>query len=196
MKIIGGFFKLIIWIVVILISIAIIIAAVEVKREWDETYGIAQGAFFYTEEADGKSLGVYALRDRHTTYIEIPESVDGKKVVSVGEDSFRRCDNLKDVKFANSVRTIKNYAFEDCKTLKQVVLPESLETIGAGVFKGCEGLQSVVMFDSVSSIGRDAFEGCTSLTDIYYCGSEAQWNKIYFYSPIPDGVTVHYNYNP
>ena len=196
MKIIGGFFKLIIWVIVILLSTLIITGIVEVKNLWEESYGISQGGFIYLKEDGGKTLCAEQLRDKHTTYIEIPEEVDGKKVVSVGSYAFSNCTNLRDVKIANSVKIIKSHAFKDCVALEHIVLPESLETIGAEAFVGCEGLQSIVIFDSVSSIGREAFSGCISLEDIYYCGSEAQWNKIYFYSPIPDGVTVHYNYNP
>ena len=38
--------------------------------------------------------------------------------------------------------------------------------------------ESISIPNSVTSIGDSAFEYCTSLKDVYYSGSEAQWEKI------------------
>ena len=51
--------------------------------------------------------------------------------------------------------TIGNYAVANCPMLKAVYLPTSLTTI--------EG---------------NAFKGSTALTDVYYAGSQSQWNSI------------------
>ena len=39
-------------------------------------------------------------------------------------------------------------------------------------------IKSVVIPEGVTKIGAAAFVGCTSLTDVYYDGTEAQWNEI------------------
>ncbi|MCC8090656.1 MAG: dockerin type I domain-containing protein, partial [Oscillospiraceae bacterium] len=60
---------------------------------------------------------------------------------------------------------------------------------------GCSSLASVTIPDSVTSIGISAFSGCTSLTDVYYGGSEAEWNAITIDSrndPLLS-ATIHYN---
>lgn len=47
---------------------------------------------------------------------------------------------------------------------------------------------------SVTSIESDVFYRCTSLTDIYYSGTEEQWNSIKKNNlPISSQTTIHYN---
>ena len=46
-------------------------------------------------------------------------------------------------------------------------------------------------------IGDETFSNCDNLTDIYYNGTEAEWNQISMYtSTVPSSVTVHYNSDP
>ena len=75
-------------------------------------------------------------------------------------------------------------------------IPDGITTIADSVFMGCTKLERVDISDNVAVIGRDAFSGCTSLTDIYYDGSEAQWENISVKAGLPDGVTVHYGKKP
>ena len=58
----------------------------------------------------------------------------------------------------------------------------------------------VIIPDGVTSIGQGAFFGCTSLTDVYYSGSEEQWNAIaigLYNGPLSRNArpraTIHYN---
>ncbi len=53
-----------------------------------------------------------------------------------------------------------------------------MTSIGGAAFSGCSSLTSVTIPDSVSRIGDEAFYNCGSLTDIYYSGSEEDWNAI------------------
>ncbi|MBR6884277.1 MAG: leucine-rich repeat protein, partial [Prevotella sp.] len=45
-------------------------------------------------------------------------------------------------------------------------------------FYGCGKLESIEIPASVTSIGEEAFGGCSTLCDIWYHGTEAQWNAI------------------
>ena len=49
-----------------------------------------------------------------------------------------------------------------------------------------------------SGSGQTVFGGATALTDIYYTGTQAQWETITGLSGagIGAGVTVHYEYTP
>ena len=49
--------------------------------------------------------------------------------------------------------------------------------------------------NNVTSIGNYAFSECSSLADVYYGGSEAQWNQIAIdehNDPLFD-ATIHFN---
>ena len=94
----------------------------------------------------------------------------------------------------DSVTSIGEGAFQDCDFLTSVTIPDSVTSIGEYAFWYCESLTSVTIPDSVTSIGDYAFEYCNSLTDIYYTGSESEWNAIDKSSyAIPSNITVHYN---
>ena len=57
-------------------------------------------------------------------------------------------------------------------------------------------IKTVRVENGVTSVGSYAFLS-SSLTDLYYTGSEAQWNAISkSEDAIPDGVTIHFNDEP
>ena len=93
------------------------------------------------------------------------------------EDSFGSGDGLK-VTFGDSVERIPDYIFQDCPGLTSVTIGSSATTIGHYAFNRCTGLTSIKIPESMINIGYMAFSGCTSLADVYYGGSERQWNAI------------------
>ncbi len=50
--------------------------------------------------------------------------------------------------------------------------------IGSSAFYGCQRMTSATIPASVVEIGESAFAGCYSLRDVYYQGTEAQWEDI------------------
>ena len=68
-------------------------------------------------------------------------------------------------------------AFYFCK-IKHVVIPDSVIAISEEAFNGCLDLETITIPVSVTYIGANAFNGCSSVRDIYYLGSESQWNDI------------------
>lgn len=95
----------------------------------------------------------------------------------------------------DSVTYIAAEAFAGCDSLTSVVIPNGITSIGESAFWECGGPTSITIPASVTSIGDWAFDWCDNLTDIYYGGTQAQWNAI----TIGDGneslysATVHYN---
>ena len=123
------------------------------------------------------------------TSVTIPNSV-----TSFGDRVFGDCSNLTSVTIPNRITSISASAFTGCSNLTSVTIPNSVTSIGAGAFTSCTSLTSVTIPDSVTSIDRRAFLSCTKLTDIYFGGTETQWNAISIGTgAIPDTVTVHYN---
>ena len=84
----------------------------------------------------------------------------------------------KNTVIPDSVTNIGKYAFGGCSSLESIEIPDSVTSIGWGAFSGCSSLESIEIPSGVTSIGDYAFRGCTNLTDVYYSGSQAEWNQI------------------
>ena len=92
-------------------------------------------------------------------------------------NTYQGCTALTNIVF-NNVTTIGSSAFRDCTGLTSVTIPDSVTTIGDWAFANCTSLTSVTIPNSVIYITSDAFRDCTSLTDVYYTGTEDEWNAI------------------
>jgi hypothetical protein len=94
--------------------------------------------------------------------------------------AFNFCDSLISVAIGNSVTTIGDGAFAGCSGLTSVTFGENsqLTSIRWLAFCGCDGLKSIILPNSVTAIGVCAFEDCESLIDVYYYGTEEQWENI------------------
>ena len=84
------------------------------------------------------------------------------------------------------------------KTDESYRIPDSVTSIGCKAFFSCTNLSSITIPDSVTSIEDVAFSDCQSLTDVYYTGTEEQWNAIsieYEFNESLMNATIHYNYH-
>ena len=64
-------------------------------------------------------------------------------------------DIIKTVTINNGAVSIGDYAFNNILTMESIVIPESVKTVGTVAFSGASGL-----------------------TDVYYSGTETEWNEI------------------
>ena len=88
--------------------------------------------------------------------------------------------------------------FRNCGMLAGVEIPQGAESIGEGAFASCAGLTTLIIPDSVMTIGSSAFSACP-LKDIYFTGTEEQWNNIGKQGDTGSAVlnvALHYNYIP
>ena len=86
-------------------------------------------------------------------------------------------------------------AFFNCKSLDRINIPSSVTAIEEATFKQCVSLGSVSLPAGLTSIGAQAFGECSSLTDVYFAGTEEQWNTIEIGegNDVLDNVTIHFN---
>ena len=122
----------------------------------------------------------------------------GSKQVKMGDNMFAGCYYLMKVTLPKSIDRISEGMFQNCLTLAGVEIPQGAESIEPLAFASCTSFTTVVIPDSVTAIGTAAFSSCR-LSDIYFTGTEAQWNSI---SKSADNMVamskakMHYNYTP
>lgn len=97
----------------------------------------------------------------------------------------------------NGVTTLDSFAFEGCKLLTGVSIPDGVVRIGESAFAYCKALTSITIGNQVAEIGPSAFISCDNLKDVYYCGSESDWNKISIAEANDQltAATIHYDFS-
>ena len=91
--------------------------------------------------------------------------------------AFTGCTGLTTVTLPNSVEEL-NGTFSGCTSLTTITIPGSVTSIGYYAFNNCSGLTSVIIPSSVTYIDYSAFGSCSNLRDVYYSGTEEDWNAI------------------
>ncbi len=180
-----------------------------------------ENAYYTFDSATGKLVisgtgKIYA--DAFRENIEIKNIIIGDNITKVSAGAFDLCCNLESVCFGDSITEIEYFGFGACSSLTVVALSKDLTIIGDKAFQYCSNLERVILFDNVTSInyqaffdcfslesinipkkvahiGEGTFRNCYALTDIYYEGSEDEWNKIDIGEKNTGlyNATIHYN---
>ena len=99
--------------------------------------------------------------------VDIPATINGLPVTSIGSDAFSYCYGFTSVTMPNSITNMGSRAFYDCRYLTHLVLSSSLTTIKGSTFRYC-AMTSVIIPDSVTIIEDYAFDNCSSLTNVAF----------------------------
>ena len=132
--------------------------------------------------------------------LNFPSIIEYKTDVIWSQGTISR--DFTDVNIPNGVTSIGDYAFSEFSSLDRITIPDSVTSIGNGAFFDCLYLTRITIPSSVTSIGNSAFFGCSSLENIYYKGTEEQWNAITkddswntdMGSNVEGGTVITYNY--
>lgn len=141
----------------------------------------------YKGPTDYVKIGAQAFKDK--TQLNWVHINPGAK--EIGESAFAGCTNLSYVAIPDSVKEIGASAFENCPYLNTVDLSRRITEIKSKTFAidynlvpkeliqyGNYGLTSITIGCGVTKIASDAFYGCDNITNIYFNGTEADWNNI------------------
>ena len=77
----------------------------------------------------------------------------------------------------DTVRIIGECAFWDCMEITELVLPNNLKNIEFGAMTDMS-ISEITIPQSVEAIVGFAFQSCDDLADVYFTGSEEQWQQI------------------
>ena len=147
----------------------------------------------------------------------LEEVVVPGSVATIEADAFSGCKGLKRIDLSNGIRVIESSAFRSCTGLTSVELPNGIEVLGGDAFNGCKGLKSVVIQNgvtringwtfsgcsslesvsipsSVKFIGCSAFVSCGALRDVYFGGTDMQWDSMEIEgdNEALDSATIHF----
>jgi hypothetical protein len=133
----------------------------------------------------------------------IPSSIGGMPVTSIGNNAFYQCTGLTSVTIPNTVTSIgtnaffntgltsitvgsgvtniESGAFADCTALTNITLPDSVISIGEGAFQACNNVTNVTLGTNITSIGNNAFWGCPNLSNITIPSSVTSIGDYAFY---------------
>lgn len=129
------------------------------------------------------SIGSYAFSNTNNlNTVEI-----GKGLTTIPDHCF--CSSLlPTITLPNNIVSIENEAFSSCANLKELRLPPSMKNIGKKAFSGCESLQEIHVPSMVETIADNAFTEC-HYKDVYVytlVPTHILQNSFEY-----DGVTLH-----
>ena len=169
------------------------------------------GDYEYTFLDDGTvEISKYIGSDKEIT---IPDTIDGKKVTSIGTCVFENCIGLESITIPENITNIEHIAFFDCTNLESINVD-----VNNNIYSSIDGVlfnkeQDKILFfpynksdsyeipDSVTRIGDGAFYRCYNLTNIIIPDSVTSIGNSAFFGChdltniiIPDSVTSIENY--
>lgn len=145
------------------------------------------GTFKYEADFYNNTCAIIEYVGSSST-VEIPESIDGYKVVELGRECFQYKKGVKRVTIPDTVKTIGSMAFRGsglteitipenitymegmvfyyCCDLEKAIIKAPLTTLSGNMFAGCSNLKSVQLPDTISEFGEYVFDSCKSLVSI------------------------------
>lgn len=138
------------------------------------------------------SVGTRAFFD--TQYYNNEKNWD-KKVLYIGNGLIEAQEDIASFTMREGTTCIANDAFSFCSGLKEITIIDSVISINSFAFDCCYNLERVNIGKGVKYIGEKAFINCLSLKDIYYSGTEQQWEKISISSDNADlfAADIHFH---
>lgn len=189
-----------------------------VKVVGDEAFMDCTSLYTVTIPDTVTEIGIRAFVGTKLSQIVIPDSV-----TTIRYAAFAMCGGLTELTVPESVTVLEGMAFAYCTLLERAYLKCNVENLPDGLLFNTvpqsggttyinSRLKEVYISSSVRKINVTALYG-NVITDIYFAGTDEQWNELYFYrlekpegqeeyteteydkAEILSNITVHCNYN-
>lgn len=144
-------------------------------KEWEP----CESDSLYEYEETARGLRILKYVDFDESVVVIPNVIEGKKVIAVGNYAFKGCVGIEKIIVSEGIEILGNGAFLNCRGLREAALPDSLRGIGSADAAGCpkilgsevkyegafaySGLEEITIPKGVKYIGENCFEGCGRL---------------------------------
>lgn len=136
---------------------------VEVTKDNFRDFPVSDESIFgFDVVDDGIEVGG-CKRDVADKVIVVPETVNGKKVVSIGFGAFTELENVEAIVLPDSVTRIGESAFTNCEKLKFIYLGKGLKTTGNMTFNSCTALKEIELPEGMTTMTGVFVFGCSSL---------------------------------
>lgn len=130
-------------------------------------FGKTADGFYYEITKDGTETIITGYSGDKTG-INIPETIEGKTVTSIGSQAFVWRSEITSVNIPSTVDSIGLSAFAKCLSLEKINIPDEVDIISENTFHDCEKLTEIILPEYLSEIKRNAFENCISLAHIEF----------------------------
>ena len=121
--------------------------------------------------------------------VEIPDTIDGKKVSVLNLGLFRSNEGVEEVILPESLKIIEDQAFLGATALRKLEI-NGVETVGDYCIYSCPKLKEVRFSEGLKELGESAIEKCERLTDIYL-PSTLETIDQYNFDLCADGLKIH-----
>ena len=98
--------------------------------------------------------------------------------MSIGQEAFEYCFEIKTIDLPRNVESIGDYAFHNCG-LESIVIPSSVKKIGKGVFVGSSSLESI--FCETTEKTYPSLKCIAKKTKVYYYSETKPLNDGYYW---------------
>lgn len=134
--------------------------------------GLLFKEFYDVENEEYKTVLIQCPAGYSGTAVSLPD------VDEIRPYAFSGCRNLSSIDIPYTVKAIGKAAFADCSALRNASISKAVTQISEDTFSGCTALARVDISKRLKQVGARAFSGCAQLKDIYYSGTQAQWDAL------------------
>lgn len=134
-------------------------------------------AFDYELEQRSQGIVIAKFRGFDEADVIIPNTINGKKVVGIGKEAYRKCKVMRTLHISDGIEFIEDGAFANCENLSNVIFPTTLSRIGSikepnnryawtkGAFESCD-ITNISLPYGLKYLGESTFKECKKLKSI------------------------------